>query len=175
MFPEYWRERQERPKTATSAHGFLYLARTVSGFDELDQLMGEFHVESAVVDALPETRSAVQFAERHPGRVQLARYDRHDANIERDREGGVTFVHADRTYVMDMVLERFREGAAALPADARSLGGRVRQGIGEYYRQMLASKRVIEIGADGVPVARWVESGDDHYAHAEVYALLAAR
>lgn len=174
MFPEYWSELRQPTARAPRVPGLLYYAGTVSTFEELDELMRCYHVRVAVVDALPETRPAVQFAQRHPGKVRLARYDRHDTGIERDTEAGTPFVHADRTYVMDMVLETFRDGTALLPADARSLGGRVRQGWGEYYRQMLAPKRVIETDAGGTAVARWVESGDDHFAHAEVYALLAA-
>lgn len=174
MFPEYWPEGRAFSQREPRVPGVLYFAGTVSGFEELDELMRRFHVRTAVVDAQPETRAAVQFAQRHPGKVHLARYDRHDTNIERDSEAGTPFVHADRTYVMDMMLETFRNGTAQLPADARWLGGRVRQGMGEYYRQMLAPKRVIETDAGDTPVARWVESGDDHFAHAEVYALLGA-
>ena len=63
---------------------------------------------------------------------------------------------------------------AALPRDAQRLGGRVKQGYGEYYRELLTLKRTLERDDQGNVVARWLDTGrDDHYAHAEAYCLLA--
>ena len=61
-----------------------------------------------------------------------------------------------------------------LPADARSLGGEVRDGIGEYYRQLLAPQRIVERNGSGDWVARYDEGNrPDHFAHAEAYCLAA--
>lgn len=71
-------------------------------------------------------------------------------------------------------MHRFHERAAPLPADARALGGRVREGLGAYYRELLALTRTLEQDATGNWVARWTNRRRaDHYAHAEVYCALA--
>lgn len=71
-------------------------------------------------------------------------------------------------------MQRFHERGAPLPADARALGGRVREGIGEYYRELLALTRTLERDATENWVARWSDRGRaDDYAHAEVYCSLA--
>ena len=46
-------------------------------WEELDRLMRNFKVSRCVVDALPETRNARTFAERHRGRVFLNYYSEH--------------------------------------------------------------------------------------------------
>jgi hypothetical protein len=52
----------------------------------------------------------------------------------------------------------------------------VKQGYGEYYRELLALKRTLERDEQGNFVARWLDSGrDDHFAHAEAYCLLASK
>ena len=52
----------------------IYIS-TVSGFDELDELMAHFRVHLAAIDHMPERRLARAFAERHHGRVYLVAYD----------------------------------------------------------------------------------------------------
>ena len=56
-------------------------------------------------------------------------------------------------------MQRFRDGHAPLPRDARQLGGRLNEGIGEYYRQVLAPQRTLERAADENWVARWSDHG----------------
>ena len=67
-----------------------------------------------------------------------------------------------------------RSGQWHLPDFAREAGGRVRDGIGAYYRQLLAPVRRLEATANGNWASRYANGGQpDHYAHAEIYALLA--
>ncbi|MHC1744970.1 MAG: hypothetical protein AB9873_18355 [Syntrophobacteraceae bacterium] len=46
-------------------------------WEELDRLMKVFNISRCVVDALPETRNARAFAERHRGKVFLCFYNEH--------------------------------------------------------------------------------------------------
>jgi len=46
--------------------------------------------------------------------------------------------------------------------------------VGEYYRQLTAVKRVLEQDGEANRCSRYVKSGKpDHFAHAEVYCMLA--
>ena len=52
-------------------------------WEELDRLMKIFNVSRCVVDALPETRNARAFAERHKGKVYLNYYSEHQKGAVR--------------------------------------------------------------------------------------------
>ena len=87
----------------------------------------------------------------------------------------IPLIRANRTEALDAAFKRFHDGLADLPRDAHHLGAKVREGIGEYFRELLAPQRTIERDARGRDVARWVEGGKpDHYAHAEAYCQLAS-
>jgi hypothetical protein len=81
--------------------------------------------------------------------------------------------HMCRTLAIDEMVDLFRRQALTIPSDARSIG-RLRNGFGDYYRQMMAMQRTMERDAQGNWVSRWLDHGkDDHYAHAEVYCVMA--
>jgi hypothetical protein len=168
----------DRPQIVPRAPqlGRLVFAAEVGSFDELDGLMRRFHVHRCVVDQQPDLHKAGEFAKKHRGAIDLARYGREQPGMERTRHSDVSVIHVNRTEIIDETFERFRVGSARLPRDARQLGDRVKQGIGEYFRELLALKRTLEQDSRGNWVARWIDSGKaDHFAHAEAYALLAAK
>jgi hypothetical protein len=77
---------------------------------------------------------------------------------------------------MDQVAIRFRNKERSLPRDARQLGGRFKDGYGEYYRELLAPQRLPFKDSRGNLDYHWEDRGrDDHYYHAELYALLAEK
>ena len=161
------REQIERPPR-------LWFAATVATFDDLDTLMQRFGVRYCVIDALPETRLAADFARRH-GTVWCAYYGASAADHGSCKEaGGVRTVRLDRTQALDAMVARFHDGTAQIPRTARQLGGRVDGGAGAYYRELLAPQRTLEQDAHGNWVARWLEHGKaDHFAHAEGYCYAA--
>jgi len=147
----------------------------LSTFDALGELLARFNVNACAIDAQPETYAASRFAERMRYPVALVRYDLGELESELVR-GKPDVVRANRTQVIDAMVDRVRIGASLLPANARALGEHVKDGMGDYYRQLLAPQRVMERDASGNARAVWREGArDDHYAHAEVYCLLAAR
>ncbi len=151
----------------------LWFAGEVSGFGELDALMLRFHVASTVIDGQPQGHAATAFAERHPRSVWLAQY--HYAPGHERVPSVPRRYRINRTEALEQVFSAFRTGEARLPANARELGGRVKQGIGEYYREVMAQVRTLERDATGNWESRYVDLGKaDHYAHAEVYCAMAA-
>jgi len=148
----------------------------VDSFEQLDTLMTRYDVRRCVVDALPEERLAREFARRWQRKVWLAYYDRRDGDHQWDKSGEVAIVHINRVEALEEMFDRFHKGLAELPKDARRLGGRMRDGVGEYYRQMIANHRVLEQDAQGNWVWRYLDHGKaDHYAHTEAYCLLASK
>jgi len=148
----------------------------VDSFEELNGLVTRYHVRRFVVDALPEQRLAREFAKRWSSKSWLALYDRREGGHQWDKTGGAATVHVNRVEALEEMFHRFHKGLAGLPRDARRLGGRMKYGLGDYYRQMMAIQRVLEQNAQGNWVARYLDHGKpDHYAHAEVYCLLAGK
>jgi hypothetical protein len=75
-------------------------------------------------------------------------------------------INLDRVRTLDDTLGRFYAGELTLPANARE--------IPDYYAHLKATIRVLEDGPGGQRVARYIESGPDHLAHAENYCGVAA-
>ncbi len=174
LYPEAWEDVRPPPR-AREVPSRLWFAGTVGSFAELATLMLRYRVERCVIDRQPDMHKATEFARQHPSVVVLAAYDRREPGYEQTSDGGVVSVHADRTAAIDDTIERFRQQRVLLPSDARALGGDVREGLGEYVRELLAPKRTIAQDANENWVSRYVSSSRaDHYLHAEVYAMLAA-
>ncbi len=147
----------------------------VDTVDALSDLVRRYNVEGAIIDALPEQRLALEFAGKESEvRVGLAYYNRTDPGHESVWENGVQVYRINRTQALDEMFHAFQTQAAEIPKNARVLGGRVRDGLGEYYRQMMALSRVLEQNSVGNWVARYVDQGKaDHFAHAETYCAVA--
>ena len=129
-------------------------------WDELDDLMLDYSIRMCVVDALPEKSDAMEFALRWPGRVYLAYYVENLAEFYRLDDNTRT-LKGDRTVALDRALGRFRTGRVRLPKGLKSLE--------TYAGHLVAPVRVYKETAKGVPIARYVNEGPDHYAHAAAY------
>lgn len=158
-------EREDRPS-------HLWFVGQV-GWDDLPALRRRFNVGVTVIDSQPEGYKAREFAATD-NKVWLAHYSPSDQKPRREY-GPPRMVSIDRTIAIDATSDRFRKGMVHLPCEgARALGGAVRQGFGEYFREMMALKRTLETDANGNWRATWLRgSRDDHYAHAELYCWLA--
>lgn len=151
----------------------LTFAGEVGSFDELNRLVSRYNVKECVVDGLPEGHKVREFAQSTTARVRLAYYVRRHLGHEIVPDYPDRYL-LDRSLAIDEMVAAFRRQELLLPRDARQLGGRVKDGTGEYYRQLLAPQRTLERNAHGNLEAMWVEGGKrDDYAHAEVYCFRA--
>jgi hypothetical protein len=133
--------------------------------------MTRFSVDWCCIDALPETHKVAEFQQTRYLRIHSALYDRHQPGHFRDKKTKV--IHANRTQLFDQLYEGIREGYLRLPENARTLGGHLRDGIGEYYQHLLALERVVERNRQGDMEARYDNAHrPDHFAHVEAYRLL---
>lgn len=146
-------------------------AGELANFDDVGHLMRRYQVRKLVIDALPETRKARELQADFPaGVVWLAYYVAQKIGTKRaepvqwDEDEWV--VNLDRTRTLDQTLSRFFDKTNTLPGNAHD--------IPSYYAHMMASTRVIEDGPNGEKVVRYVESGPDHFFHAENYCAVAS-
>ena len=143
----------------------LYIGKVLN-FDELATLFQEYGVYFAVIDAQPERRKVYEFAMRFPGRVRACFY----GNSVQTKQLQVPsdplaepLVTVDRTSWLDVSLGRFRSKRIALPADT-SL---------EYKSHIKNLVRIYRKDDKGNPIGAYVNTGDDHFAHARNYAEIA--
>ncbi len=136
-------------------------------FGELDQLMLDYNIISCVIDANPEKRKALEFANRHYGKVKLCFYVTGMQNSKqvREHEEGSHCVSVDRTSWMDVALGRFHRGTILLPRD---LPQRAKDHLQKPVRVTKKDKR-------GNIVAQYVtgENDPDHHAHSRTYSEIA--
>jgi len=139
----------------------------VLDFEKLDELMRRFNISFCVIDAHPEKRKALEFAQRHKGHVKLCYYgnsqnNSKQINIHPEEEYTIT---VDRTSWLDMRFSRFKNKKIFLPIDLST----------EYKTHLKSLVRIYEKDKDGNPIGRYVKSehDDDHFAHSGNYAEIA--
>lgn len=138
----------------------------VQDFEELDQLMRDFAVRFCVIDANPERRKSLEFAQRFWGRVKCCFYGNNSVGkqVTVHPEPALT-VTVDRTSWLDLSLGRFRNHTISVPKDLST----------EYKGHIKSPVRIYEKDVNGNPVGRYVigASENDHFAHARNYSEIA--
>jgi hypothetical protein len=134
-------------------------------FEELDGLMRQFGISFCVIDANPEKRKALEFAQRFQGYVRLCYYATGIASkkISVHSEEECT-VSVDRTSWLDLSQGRFMRRKIMLPCDLSE----------EAKRHIKALVRIYKKDALGNPVGRYEKGNEeDHFAHARNYSEIA--
>lgn len=124
-----------------------------------------------VMDALPETSKAREFQQMYPrNMVWLAYFPNFQQGSKKediyDWDRMQRKVLIDRTRCLDATLAGFFGMKSTLPAHARN--------IRDYYNHLRASIRVLKEDASGTEIARYVDTGPDHYLFSEAYCLAAS-
>jgi len=128
---------------------------------ELDQLMKNFNISRAVVDALPETRNARAFAERHKGRVFLCFYQEHRKGQYAWNEKDLT-VACNRTESMDASHNEVLNGQIILPRECDI--------VREFSKHLHnVAKKLQEDEETGSKRYVYIKLGPDHFRHAFNY------
>lgn len=139
---------------------------TEDEWHRLDELMAEWQVNACVIDADPQINEARRFAKKYEDFVWLCRYRRGKVGKEiaiAEEDTGAPLATVDRTNWLSASLGRFRTNRVDLPAD-----------ISEEFRAHIKSLvRRYELDESKNPVATFVETGPDHYAHAFNYGEIA--
>lgn len=135
----------------------------VKEFSELDNLMVQYGVHYAVVDANPERREALKFCNRFYGRASACFYGNGQKGKEIKEGTDLPTVTVDRTSWLDTSLSRYKGKRIKLPKNLDQ----------EYKDHLKSIVKVYEKDADGNGTATFVSVGPDHSAHARNYAEIA--
>lgn len=155
-------EKGERP---------LRFAGDLPNAEEVGRLIRLYNPRTVVIDALPETSKVRELQASFRKYLIWPCYygvqrlgSKKEDPLAWDYKEQV--VHADRTRSLDETFARFIDRTNTLPANAAE--------IRDYYAHMMASVRVLEKDSTGQEVAKYIESGPDHFCHAENYCQIAS-
>jgi len=133
-------------------------------WEELDRLMINFHILRCVVDALPETRNARAFAERHKGKVYLNYYNEHQKGSYAWNEKEL-IVQCNRTESLDASHREIMEEAIILPKECE-----ITQEFAKHLHNV--AKKLEEDEETGSKRYIYVKLGPDHWRHALNYEVM---
>ena len=141
----------------------------IGPINSLESLINRYNVRFMVVDARPDTRKVRELINKFPGRVFAAFYPTSKFTVQDyyrfDDDKGE--VNVDRTISLDYLVSDVQNQLIEIPASIDM--------IPDFYKQMVTSVRIIESNEKtGTTVARWIESGADHYFHAANYNRIAS-
>ena len=134
-------------------------------WEELDRLMRNFNITRCVVDALPETRNARAFAERHGGKVFLNYYSQYQKGNYAWNERDLS-VSCNRTESLDASHTEIMNDQIILPRECD---------IVREFAQHLhnVAKKLEEDEETGSKRYVYVKLGPDHFRHAYSYEVMA--
>jgi len=132
-------------------------------FEQLDKLMLDYKITLGVVDALPETRKAKEFAKRHPFKIFLNFYN---SNLKGEIKwhSKEKIVEADRTFSLDVSGEEL----------LNTVFPRYNTKIGTFLNHCKSLLKKLKIDEKtGSKRYTYLNTGADHYRHAFNYFVLA--
>jgi hypothetical protein len=138
-------------------------AGKVLTFKELGQLMHQWQVLMAVVDAQPERRLAYEFSCDFMGHVRLCFYANNMSGRMISVNDTENTVSVDKTSWLDVALNRFHNDTIILPQDIPSEYGEQQQGLVRRYKT----------NNQGKVIGYYHRVGADHYADARCYSEIA--
>jgi len=147
----------------------------VNTFEEAEALLRQYNVKVCVMDALPETRKARELQNKFARLQFWLSYYTETGEATKKEALGVwdpreLKVNADRTRSLDLTFSQFVDAASGKPG--RTLPANITS-VRDYAAHLKASKRILKENAQGEKTAVYIESGPDHFAHAENYCTIA--
>jgi hypothetical protein len=134
-------------------------------WSHLNSLMKQFNVVRAVIDALPETRLARDFARQHRGKVYLCYYQEHQKGAYFWNDKEMTVV-ANRTEALDASHTELSQGLVIFPRQCETMN--------EFARHCANVARVLKTDPEtGLSRYVYLKTGYDHFRHAQSYECMA--
>ncbi len=152
-------------KKARQRAGKLIHLGVYKDWEDLDRLMKNFHISRCVVDALPETRNARAFAQRHKGRIYLNYYNEHQRGSYAWNDAEL-IVQCNRTESLDASHNEILQGKIELPRESEIV-----KTFAEHLHNV--AKKLQEDEETGSKRYVYVKLGPDHFGHAFNYEAMA--
>ncbi len=152
------------PVDPQKPHQLIHL-QTCTDFQELDVLMEKYDIRGCIIDGLPETHAARDFAHRHRGRTFLCFYNEHQRGKTRFDYRNVK-VEVNRTESLDGSRAAFREKQVLLPRRCKIME--------EFARHLTHDAKVLDEDEEtGIKKFRYIKTGVNHFSMSFNYAWMA--
>lgn len=132
-------------------------------FTEAYDLFKKYKVHKCVVDAEPERRAALQFAQSIWGHIYLCDYQQAQKGRQLTVNEDELAVKVNRTSWLDISQGRYKKGTIDLPYNVSEV----------FKSQIKEPLRIYKYDKDENPYAIFISVGADHFAHADTYAEIA--
>jgi len=152
-----------------SEGGIIWAGTT--DWDGLPRLMHSHNIQACGMDIRPETAKAKDFAKAFGGRVTLIAYNPNAGATGKimGEEDGVRILTVGRTEAIDSAFARLFSGEEEI---SDNLPDEFWAHFKSMTRQVVRQSTKQDTDRAAKEFASWIESGDDHYAHAFVYSEL---
>ncbi len=162
----------DRPESGVRRAAFI---GRVKSFDDLTALSKRYHVRRCVIDAEPEVRKTIEWADsfgtgrkRRVWRADLfSQQTARDLPNAKQDDSDDGLLRLDRTQLLDMATADIMRQRNWLPRNAASLMR------GDFYKQMKEPKRVMVTAPDGTQRWTWTK-GVDHQRFADAFDCYAS-
>lgn len=139
---------------------------TIDDFNKIYELFFEYKCHSCGIDIEPENREALRLAQKIYGRVYLVDYLYSQKGKEITRNDDELVIKCNRTAWLDISQGRYKHNTIILPIDTSH----------QFKKHIREPVRVLREDKYGNTYGVYVNSGPDHFAHADNYSeiILAA-
>ncbi len=142
----------------------VLMVGSVEHFEELDDIIKDYHVNYGVVDANPERRASVALCKRHKGFFRYCFYGIAKMDREISPDLLKPFVSVNRAMWIDLTVQKFKNGTMKIPANISI----------EYSNHVKANVKIVKEDSNGNIVFKYDNLGiPDHLHHARVYNEIA--
>ena len=146
----------------------IFIARLHS-FQEIRDLYAFYSPKVAVLDALPNHHNAQELA-NELSNLYLAYYKGDSLDVEElTKHRDDKIVNIPRTEGLDATAQQWNTNNVVIEDHIDN------ESIKEFVKQMAAMKRDIIVKPKGTEVAQWINTGSDHFRHADLYNYIAER
>lgn len=135
----------------------------INDFNEARQIFGDYRCVSGVVDAEPERRESLRFAQTFFGRVFVCDYQYSQSGREVSISEEELTLKVNRTAWLDVSLGRYKNGTIVLPKDVSdSFRNHIHEPVRIYKEDKWGNKYGV-----------YESVKPDHFAHADTYSEIA--
>ncbi len=147
----------------------IFMQGSTESWDEIEKLRNRFNA-TMVVDGLPDQRETKKLVEKYPFKIWRAIYKPDTDQRELVQFGSKNqphMVYIRRDEVFDEIVDDIMQANLPIQVPMSDLT--------EFINHWEAMTRVVEEDSEGNQRFKWIETSDDHFAHATLYWWVAMK
>ena len=133
---------------------------------DIERLINEYDIECGVFDGMPDITEPRKLRDKYLGKIWLSFFKRDVKKANFISWDKITHsVYSDRTKIIQQTIDQFYNRQIRFQMDIRDLE--------EYIKHWASLYKIVEKDQMGIEQDIWESDGEDHWAMAQIYAILA--